>query len=125
MNAILLLAAVMAGQFKGAPPVSSPAVPARTVPAPRHAIATYKIRHDGLTFRVRGYYRPDIKRIVWNEDDEFNQGSHSMALVTQATFGDEQEGTPLVVRPLIASRPATGMLNEPVMQSRMPNNLRK
>jgi hypothetical protein len=147
MNAIMLLSVVMAGQFEGVPrrpPTAAPPVvlsrpdPVRREPiiAPRYVIHTYKIHHEGLTFHVRGYYRPDLKRIVWNEDDEFNKRSHSMALITQPTFGDAQEETSraAVARPLIASRPASsGGLNErppasvigmPVMQSRAPNSLR-
>jgi hypothetical protein len=137
MNAIVLLSVVMAGQVKGAPPTDAVAL-SRTVSgqpiiAPRYVIHTYKVRHEELTFNVRGYYRPDLKRIVWNEADEFNQRSYSMALITQPTFGFEQEETsPAVARPLIASRPASrggangpaSVIGMPVIQSRAPNSLR-
>ena len=100
MCAILLLSVAMAGQSAAVPPV----VPAGE--AQRYAIRIYKTRYEGMTFYVRGYYRPDIRRIIWNKDDEFNIESYAIAIVTQATFGDEQEETPPLARkPLIASRP--------------------
>ena len=109
MTTILLLSAALAGQWNAAPGPRPPApavVPGRPAPAPRYDIRIYKTRYEGMTFFVRGYYRPDIRRIVWNGDDEYNVQSYAIAIVTQATFGDEWEDSPPVVKkPLIASRP--------------------
>ena len=120
LNAIVLLSAVMAGQVKGSNPTNAspvaqtPAARTATVAAPRYAIRTYRIRHEGLTFSVRGYYRPDLQRVVWNQDDPFNQQTHSIALVTQATFGFEQDGTSpgLVPSPLVASLPVSSGVSD-------------
>ena len=115
MNAILLLSVAMAGQVRGGsatPPVAASRPVSRTI-APRYDVHIYKIRHEELTFNVKGYYRPDLKRIVWNENDAFNDESYAIALASQATFGFEQEEpSPAVVRPLIASRPASSGATE-------------
>jgi hypothetical protein len=134
MHAILLLSAIMAGQVRSGTATAAQNRPATPAVAPQYVMRVYKIRYEGLTFSVRGYYRPDIGRIVWNEDDELNSRTYSMALITQPTWGDEQEEKPaLVARPLIASRPAQSALKErspasvtgmPVMQSRTPNSPR-
>jgi hypothetical protein len=111
MTAFLLLSLAVVGQVKSQP-ADAPAIRKAAI-APQYAI--YKVRHEGLVFHVRGYYRPDLRRIVWDEGDAFNRQTYSTALVSQPTFGFEQDGTSpgLVVRPLIASFPASsGGLNE-------------
>lgn len=96
MSAIAVLCIAMMGQN------SSSAAPA----GPVYDLRIYKTHYEGMTFYVRGYYRPDIRRIIWDEDGEFNIRSYAIAIVTQAVFFPEPEDNPpLVKKPLIASRP--------------------
>src|SRR5262249_37643031 len=109
MNTIVFFCVAMMGQH----------APSAVPVASMYDIRIYKTHYEGMTFYVRGYYRPDIRRIIWNADDEFNIQSYAIAIVTQCViFAEPEDDPPLVKKPLIASRaiyirrPATaGTLN--------------
>jgi hypothetical protein len=95
MNAVLLLSALMMGQCgPNGCPLPRLAPPAAVQVRPYFVIGTHSIRHNGLTFQVRGYIKNAATGVVtWEPGDEWNRLSYAAAVSRDAAENADRKSS--------------------------------
>ncbi len=95
MSAIVLLSVVLAGQCgpRGCSEASMTPGPASQVEGrDYYVVKRYRVTHNGVTFEVEGYLRPDTGQVTWEPVREFNRLSYAAAVARQLIAGISTTG---------------------------------